>query len=255
MNTPHPMPELMPMMKQLRLSGMNETLYQRNKEAIESKLSYVEFFGLLLQDEVLRQEQNRFKQLVRRAGFISEKTIECFDFNFNPKIDQALVKDIASCRFMREKAPILIIGHCGTGKSHLAQAFGHCAIQEQCTVCFTTQSDIARELKTAQATGQYAKVMNKFTKTQLLIIDDFGLKPLKPNEDECLHDIVAQRYEQHATIVTSNLDVDEWQDAFPNKLLGAATIDRLRHNAYQLTLEGRSYRSINQPAKMVKIDT
>ena len=87
-----------------------------------------------------------------------------------------------------------------------------------------------------------------------MIIDDFGLKPLRNNEDEYLHDIIAGRYETHATIVTSNLDFSEWQDAFPNKLLGAATIDRLQHHAYQLILDGKSYRSINK-RKEVKTDT
>ena len=80
----------------------------------------------------------------------------------------------------------------------------------------------------------------------LLIIDDFGLKPLKANEDEYLHDIIAKRYESKSTIVTSNLDLVEWQDAFPNKLLGAATIDRIQHGAYHLVLDGRSYRSLNK---------
>ena len=83
----------------------------------------------------------------------------------------------------------------------------------------------------------------------LLIIDDFGLKPLRPPHDEYLHDIIAKRYEKRATLVTSNLDFSEWQDAFPNKLLGVATIDRLQHDAYQLTLEGQSYRS---PKKLSK---
>lgn len=240
------MPELIPMMKQLRLSGINDTLHQRNKEAIEHKLSYTEFFGLLLQDEVLRREQNKFKQLVKKSGFIGDKTLEGFDFTFNPRIDQAQIKDLATCHFITEKAPILIVGPCGTGKSHLAQSLGHCAIQKRIGVCFTTQSHIARDLSAAQATGQYKKVMQSLVKVPLLIIDDLGLKPLKPPEDEYLHDVIANRYEQSSTIVTSNLAVDEWQDAFPNKLLGAATIDRLQHNAYLLTLEGKSYRSIGR---------
>lgn len=83
-----------------------------------------------------------------------------------------------------------------------------------------------------------------------MIIDDFGLKPLKANEDEYLHEIIADRYESKSTIVTSNLDVTEWQDAFPNKLLGAATIDRLQHHAYQITLEGKSYRSTDNKIKV-----
>lgn len=250
----HPMPELAPLLKKLRLSGITETLAQRNKEAIDNKLSYTEFFGLLLQDEILRRDNNQFMKRLRQSGFKGEKTISNFDFVFNPKINQALIKDLSSCRFMHEKAPVLIVGPCGTGKSHLAQAFGHCAISKQYNVLFTNQSHISRELTAAHATNSYQRALKKFTQIELLIIDDFGLKPLRHNEDEYLHDIIAGRYETHATIVTSNLDFSEWQDAFPNKLLGAATIDRLQHDAYQIILDGKSYRSINK-RKEVKTDT
>ena len=240
----HPMPDLMPLMKRLCLSGMNDTLAQRNKEAIDGHLSYVDFFGLLLQDEILRREHSRFKQLIRRSGFRGEKTLENFDFSFNPNINQALIKDLASCRFIAEKAPVLIVGPCGTGKTHLAQALGQCAIGKNQGVCLTTQTLIKQDLLAATAQGQYNKIFKRLTTLPLLIIDDFGLKPLRSPEDEYLHDIIAKRYEQHSTIMTSNLDVSEWPDAFPNKLLGAATIDRLRHNAYVITLDGKSYRSV-----------
>lgn len=125
----------------------------------------------------------------------------------------------------------------------MAQALGHCAIRAGFDVLCTTQSLLSQTFIAAEATGTYAKVFRKFCTVSLLIIDDFGLKPLSSPQDEYLHDVVAERYESRATLVTSNLDFGEWQDAFPNKLLGAATIDRLKHNAYQLILEGRSYRT------------
>jgi len=256
MNTMQQVPaELLPLMKQLRLSGIGQALAQRNREAIEAKLSYTEFFGLLLQDEILRREQTQFDKRIRQSGFKGEKTLEAFDFTFNPKINQQLVKDLATCRFIAEKAPVLIVGPCGTGKSHLAQGIGHCAIRNGYSVIFTTQSNIAQELMAGSATGTYNKVFKKFIQAHLLIVDDFGLKPLKSPQDEYLHDIIGQRYEDRSTLVTSNLDFNEWQDAFPNKLLGAATIDRLQHNAYQLILEGRSYRSIKQTRQHTKSTT
>ena len=242
----HPVPELVPLLAKLKLSGISDVLAQRNKEAIDSKLSYTEFFGLLLQDEILRRENKQFAKRIRQAGFKGEKTIENFDFDFNPKVDQRLIADLATCRFIHEKASVLIVGPCGTGKSHLAQALGHSAIKQQCNVILTNQGNISQELLSAQTIGSYQRVIKKFTKADLLIIDDFGLKPLKGNEDEYLHDIVAQRYEEKSTIVTSNLDLVEWQDAFPNKLLGAATIDRIQHGAYHLVLDGKSYRSLNK---------
>ncbi len=242
-------PELTQLMKKLKLSGMDQSLAQRNKEAIGNKLSYTEFLGLLLQDEILRREQKQFSNRVRQAGFAGEKTIENFDFSFNPKINQALIKDLATCRFILEKAPVLIVGPCGTGKSHIAQAIGHCAVRKQSNVIFTTQSQIIQDMMSAQASGTYEKVLHRLEQVDLLIIDDFGLKPMRSPQDEYLHDIVARRYEKRSTLVTSNLDLHEWQDAFTNKLLGIATIDRLQHDAYQLTLEGQSYRSPKQQKK------
>jgi DNA replication protein DnaC len=145
---------------------------------------------------------------------------------------------------MDEKVPVLIAGPCGTGKSHLAQALGHCAVQKGVDVLFFTQAKLLANLYAARATGSYEKRFQALAKVPLLIIDDFGLKPLKSPQDEDLHDLIDERYEQNSTIITSNLDFTEWGDAFPNKLLGAATLDRIRHNAYRLILEGESYRKL-----------
>jgi len=138
----NPMPELTPMLKQLRLSGILNSLETRNREAIANKLAYPEFFALLIQDEIARRDQRKFNIRVRRAGFRSQKTIEQFDFAFNPSINQALVKELASTRFIDEPANVLIAGPCGTGKSHLAQALGHCAIRQGHDVIFSTQTQL-----------------------------------------------------------------------------------------------------------------
>ena len=108
---------------------------------------------------------------------------------------------------------------------------------------FSTQTELLRQLNAARATGGFDRKMQALVRVPLLIIDDFGLKPLKPGQDEDFHDLVAERYERGATIVTSNLDFNEWGQAFPNRLLGASTLDRLRHGAYQLVLDGESYRA------------
>ena len=125
---PSPMPELAPYLKQLRLSGLLETLAERNREAIENKLSYPEFLTLLIQDEAGRREQKKYALRLRRAGFRGDKTLEGFDFAFNPQIDQQQITDLAGGAFIEEKVCVLIAGPCGTGKSHVAQALGHCAV-------------------------------------------------------------------------------------------------------------------------------
>jgi DNA replication protein DnaC len=239
----NPMPELTPHLKQLRLSGILDSLEARNRQAIDRKLAYTDFLTLLIQDEVARREQKKLQMRLRRACFRAQKTLEQFDFDRLPGINRALVQDLATGRYIEEKVAVLIAGPCGTGKSHLAQALGHCAIRQGHDVLFTTQSQLVGSLHAARAIGAYDRRFQQYARMPLLCIDDFGLKPLRPPHDEDFHDLVAERYERCATLLTSNLDFSEWGDAFPaNKMLGAATLDRLRHGAYRIILDGDSYR-------------
>ena len=239
----HPPAELIPMLKQLRLSGILDSLEIRNRQAIDEKMAYTDFLALILQDEIARRSQKRVALAIRRANFRNQKSLEEFDFSFNPSINRALITDLATCRFVQEKVAVLIVGPCGTGKSHLAQALGHAAVRCDYSVLFTTQSKMLSQINAARAINNYPRFFRKLATVDLLIIDDFGLKPLRTSQDEDFHEVIAERYERHATIVTSNLDFSEWGDAFTNRLLGAATIDRLRHGAYRVVLEGQSYRS------------
>ena len=232
----NPVPELAPNLKQLRLSGILDSLEARNREAIASKLAYTEFLSLLIHDGVARREQKKFALRLRRAAFRSGKSLDGFDFSRLPNVNQALIHDLATGRYLGEKAPVLIVGPCGTGKSHLAQALGHCAVRQGIDVLFTTQAQLSATLTAARAIGAFERKLATLARVPLLIIDDFGLKPMRPHADEDFHDLIAERYEQVPTIVTSNLDFPEWDQAFPaNRLLAAATLDRLRHNACCLT--------------------
>jgi DNA replication protein DnaC len=240
----NPIPELAPQLKQLRLSGILDSLDARNRQALDGKLAYTEFLSLLIQDEVARREQKKFQMRLRRATFRTTKTLEQFDFERLPKLNRTLVHELATGRYLAERAPVLIVGPCGTGKSHLGQALGHCAIRQGVDVLFTTCAQLTASLNAARATGSYERKLATLARVPLLIIDDFGLKPLRPPADEDLHDLIAERYEQAATVVTSNLDFAEWDQAFPaNRLLASATLDRLRHNAYCLVLDGESFRA------------
>lgn len=236
--------EISDLLIKLRLSGMSECFDVRNKEAIANQMSYAEFLILLAQDELLEREHKSYERRYKKAKFKGLKTIENFDFKFNPNINQAIIRDLATCRFIKEKNPVIIVGPCGTGKTHISQALGHCALQKSFEVMFTNQNKLSEELQTARAINCYAKKLKMLTKIDLLIIDDFGLKPFKSPQDEDLHEIISERSEIASTIFTSNLSPNEWQHAFPNKLLGAATIDRIQHNAYEILLAGKSFRSI-----------
>ena len=238
----NPMPSLEPMLKQLRLSGVLDSLEARNRQAIESKLAYTDFLALLIQDEVARRNQRQFDQRARKSQVCSDKTLERFDFDTNPRIDRAYIADLATCRFVAEKVPVLIVGPTGTGKSHLAQALGHCALRQGYEVLFTTQAKLLAQMNAARATNAYDRKLQQLAKIALIVIDDFALRPLRTPQDEDLHDLVAERYERASTVITSNLHEDEWNAAFPNKLLAAATIDRLRDGAYRVVLDGETRR-------------
>ena len=238
----NPMPQLAPSLKQLRLSGILDSLEARNRQAIESKLAYTDFLALLIQDEVARREQRQFAQRQRRAQMLSDKTLERFDFSHRPSVNHALIAELATCGFIAEKAPVLIAGPTGTGKSHLAQALGHCALRQGFDVLFTTHAKLLAQLHAARATDAYERKLQQLAKIDLILIDDFGLRPMGSPQDEDFHDLIAERYEHASIIITSNLDFSEWWAAFPNKLMGAATLDRLRDGAYRIVLDGESRR-------------
>lgn len=240
----NPTPELTSPLKLLRLSGILDSLEARNRQAIEGRLAYTEFLALLIQDEVARREQKKFQMRLRRAAFRSQKTLELFDFDRLPHLNRAEIQDLATGRFIAEAAPVLIAGPCGTGKSHLAQALGHSAIRRGHDVLFASQTQLLASLHAARATGSFERRFQALARVTVLIVDDFGLKPLRAPHDEDFHELIAERYERLPTIVTSNLDFAEWGDAFPgNRMLGAATLDRLRHGAYRIVLDGESFRS------------
>lgn len=240
----HSFPELATMLRSLRLSGMLDSLQTRNRQALQEKMAPVDFLSLLLSDEIARREQQRFSARLRRAAFHTAKTIEQFDFDRTAGLNRFLLNDVLTCRFIQEAAPVHIVGPVGTGKSHLAQAIGHQAVKLGHDVHFATQSQLFGALHRSRLSGVYERRLKMLSKVTLLVIDDFALKPIGTPFDDDLHEIVAARYEKLPTVITSNLASEEWQEAFSNnKLLGSATVDRLMHGAYSITLEGRSQRT------------
>lgn len=153
---------------------------------------------------------------------------------------------LATCQFIREKVCILLVGQTGTGKTHVTQAIGHCALRKLYDVIFLTPTELFQQMQAARAKGDYQKKYKSMINAPLLIIDDFALKPMKVQQEEDLHDVIAGRYERCATIITSNLDSDEWASVFANRVLGSAIIDRVKHGAYDLILTGKSYRTSGQ---------
>ena len=238
----NPMPQLEPMLKQLRLSGILDSLEARNRQAIETKIAYTDFLALLIQDEVARRDQRQFAQRLRKAQVMGDKTLERFDFAHSPSVNHALISDLATCRFVEERAPVLIAGPTGTGKSHLLQSLCHCALRVGHDVLFITHAKLLAQLYAARATNTFERKLQQLARIKVIAIDDFGLRPMRSPQDEDFHDLVDARYERTTTLLSSNLDFDEWGAAFPNKLMGAATLDRLRDGAYRIVLDGETWR-------------
>ena len=248
----NPMPQLETLLKLLRLSGILDSLEARNRQAIESQLAYTDFLSLLVQDEVARRDQRQFAQRLRKAQVVGDKTLERFDTASSPSVNHALLAELATCRFVAEHAPVLIAGPTGTGKSHLVQSLCHCALRAGHDVLFITHAKLLAQLHAARATNVFERKLQQLARIDVLAIDDFGLRPMRSPQDEDFHDLVDARYERTTTLLTSNLDFDEWDAAFPNKLMGAATLDRLRDGAYRIVLDGETRR---KPRPMPQPDT
>ncbi len=235
--------QLTPHLKRLRLSGILETLDIRNQQAINQKWSYIEFLSRLLEDEVQRRDQKQLALRIRRSTINTTKTLETFDFSFNPTINRQQILDLAGCLYIQQKRNVIICGPTGVGKSHLAQALGHEACRRGYKVLFTSAHHMLSHLNAGRADDTYQRRLNSYLKPDLLIIDDFGLKPLRPPGPEDLYEVISRRYEQGSILLTSNRSPAEWYDLFNDPLLASAALDRLLHGAHAIIITGDSFRT------------
>lgn len=238
-----PIDELVPLLKKLRLSGILATLELRTRQAVDDNLSHDEFLLRLLTDEVERRDSKMLDQRIKRANFEHKKTLEDFDFHFNPNIPKAKVIDLATCSFIGQRRNILLLGPSGVGKSHIAQALGQRACMAGYKVLYITAADMFKQLRAARGDGSHERRMLRFTGPDLLIMDDLGLRSLTQEETIDLYDIVRLRYERYSTIITSNRALDEFPAIFGDPLLASAALDRLLDDAHVLVIEGDSFRN------------
>jgi DNA replication protein DnaC len=230
-------------LRQLRLSGILDTLDVRNQQAIDEQWSYVEFLARLLQDEVERRAQKQLALRIRRAAINTTKTLEDFDFKFNPTINRQAVLQVATCDYIRHKRNVLICGPAGVGKSHLAQALAHEACRQGFDVLFTDTHKMLRHINAGRADASLDRRLQSYLRPDLLVLDDFGLKPLHPPAPEDMYDIIHERYERGSILLTSNRAPAEWPDLFGDPLLASAGLDRLAHLAQVLVITGPSFRA------------
>ena len=233
-------------LKRLRFSGILDTLEVRTQQAIAEKWSYAEFLTRLVQDEVERRSQKQLALRLRRSGINTAKTLESFDFEFNPSLNRQQVYDLASCTFIHQHRNVLICGQTGVGKSHLAQALAHEAARQGFDSVYTSTQQMLTHIHAGRADDTYEKCLARYVQPALLVIDDFGLKPLPPSGPTDLYDVINERYEQRSIVLTSNRAPAEWPELFQDPLLASAGLDRLAHRAIVLMIAGRSYRLAQQ---------
>jgi len=235
--------QLIPFLKRLRLSGILQTLEARNQQAIDAQWTYVEFLSRLLEDEVERRAQKQLALRLRRAAINTTKTLEGFDFNFNPNVNRQQVLDLATCTYINHKRNVLICGPTGVGKTHLAQALTHEACRQGFTALFINTYRMLQHINGGRADGTLERRLQTYLRPDLLVLDDFGLKPLHSPGPEDLYDIINERYEQGSIVLTSNRAPEEWPDLFGDPLLASAGLDRLSHRANVLVITGNSFRA------------
>jgi len=234
-------------LKSLKLSGMAEGLDLRLMEAGQNQLGYSEFLSMLLTDELEKRNHRRFKRLIHQAGLIQDQTLESFDFTFNPSIPAALIRELATGRFLEKGSNIFFTGPTGTGKTHLAKAIAHAICRKYLSVRFFTFQQFFELLSASDLNNQLSKIMKQLIKTDLIIIDDFAFKKLNDRQSEYFYAIVNERYTVKSMILTSNRALVDWNGIFPDPLIANTILDRLAHNAYQITMKGESYRKHLRP--------
>ena len=234
--------ELKKKLRSFKLSGMVDTLEMRLQEAGSDKLSYSEFLGLLLEDEVTKRADNRKNRLYHVAKLPFEKGLEDFDFSFQPSLKKQEILELGTCHFLEKKTNLVFIGQPGTGKTHLAVALALEALGRGKTVLFTTVWEMINTLQQSRADYSYQKKIQSYLKPDLLILDELGYRSMAEATVEDFFEIVSKRYEKGSIIITSNRLIHQWNSVFVDKTLTTAVVDRLMHHCSVIEIKGESYR-------------
>jgi DNA replication protein DnaC len=233
------------MLKKLRLSGLAGSLEVRLQEAVSNRLSHAEFLELVLQDELAVRQDRLVERRTRAASFRDQKTLQDFNWDFNRTIKKKQVFDLAAGEFLRQHRDVLLVGPPGVGKSHLCQAIGTQLIRSGYTVLYRSIFDAVRDLLHDEAFDGHQKVLARYLKPDLLILDDMGLKQLPKKSGEYLFEIIMRRHELKSTLMTSNRPLEDWGKLIGDVPAATAILDRFLQAAEIIEITGQSYRLRN----------
>ena len=226
----------------LRFFGMLSAVEEQMKMPDIEKLSFDERFGLLIDRELIDRQNRRFKTRLRKAKLRQNACLEDIDFRHPRGLDKSVIMQLASGQWIKEANNLLIVGPTGVGKTYLACALAHKACQLDYSALYFRLARLLQQLDIAKGDGRYEKLLKSFAKTNVLIIDDWGLKKLVKEQNHDLLEIFEDRHRLQSTLITSQLPVDHWHEIIGNPTLADAILDRLVHNAYRINLKGESMR-------------
>ena len=233
------------MLQKLRLSGLAGSLEVRLQEAVSNRLSHAEFLELVLQDELAVRQDRLVERRTRAASFRDQKTLQDFNWDFNRTIKKKQVFDLAAGEFLRQHRDVLLVGPPGVGKSHLCQAIGTQLIRSGSTVLYRSIFDAVRDLLHDEAFDGHQKVLARYLKPDLLILDDMGMKQLPKKSGEYLFEIIMRRHELKSTLMTSNRPLEDWGKLIGDVPAATAILDRFLQAAEIIEITGQSYRLRN----------
>lgn len=240
--------DLRSLLRRLKLGQALDTLPERLALAGAHGLGHAEFLELVLSDEVTRRERTSAALRAKAAHLDPKMTFEAWDPSAQVSYDRAVLDELVSLRFIEAAQNVFVLGPVGVGKTFIATALGHAACRRRVKAHFERADRLSRRLKVARLDGTYDAEMRKLIGTDLLIIDDFALQRLDPVETQDFYELVVERHKAASTLLTSNREPPEWLSMLADPLLAQSAVDRLQSAAWELVMEGESYRQRERPS-------